>query len=58
MFGRAFELFPPDMMDTALLGSVLRGIGTSSPAHRSSGTRAHRQWKRRRASGITKRVRA
>lgn len=37
---------------------VLSPASTDSGRSYSSGTRARRQWKRRRAAGITKRVRA
>jgi hypothetical protein len=41
-----------------LTPSIIRPTSTGWGRHRSAGTRAHRQWKRRRAAGITKRVRA
>jgi hypothetical protein len=35
----------------------IRPVGNVGPKHRSSGQRAHRNWKRTRAAGITKRTR-
>lgn len=58
MFERAIEMFAHSMVDITHMESIFRGVGSNSPPHRSSGTRARRQWKRRRAAGITKRVRA
>jgi len=58
-FARAIELITDDAINMAQMASLMRA--TTAPGHgphRSSGTRAHRQWKRRRAAGITKRVRS
>lgn len=44
------EAFKPAM-------AAIRPVGGVGPKHRSSGQRAHRNWKRTRAAGITKRVR-
>lgn len=58
MFDRAIEMFAQSMVDITHMESIFRGVRSNSPPHRSSGARAHKQWKRRRASGLTKRVRA
>lgn len=42
------------MLDFTHLESILRGIGSNSPPYRASGTRARRNWKKRRAAGRAK----
>lgn len=38
--------------DLEMLGAIMRGIGGGGPPpHRHGGARAHRRWKRARASG-------
>jgi hypothetical protein len=58
MFQSAIEYLFSDYADVTHMESIIRGVGSNSPPHRSPGTRARRQWKRCRAAGITKRVRS
>lgn len=59
MFQHLIEyLYDPRIMaDATHMESILRGVGTIDPIHRRGCPRSHRQWKRRRAAGLTKRVR-
>ena len=39
------------MFDMAEIASLLRSTHSNDPKHRSPGGRAHRRWRKRRASG-------